>query len=172
MKPGYWATASDHDTCTAAVRAALVRHIFGNPFQPTWGKVTCRTCGGNGWRSKSDPHRHRDCSDCSGLGFFPRLRPDLPRVVLELAEACFNLAGERVACKACGGSCEANRGDRAGDLVCRSCSGHGSQLSPQPTSPLHDALELCGEPELAEHFREDGWHPRGCWVIDAILEKE
>lgn len=35
---------------------------------------------------------------------------------------------------------------------------------------LHDALLDCGQQELAEHFKEPG-HPKGCWVLDAILGK-
>jgi hypothetical protein len=38
--------------------------------------------------------------------------------------------------------------------------------------PLSDALEEAGHAELAEHFRKDEWHPKGCWVVDVILGKE
>jgi hypothetical protein len=35
---------------------------------------------------------------------------------------------------------------------------------------LHDALLEADLPELAAHF-ERPFHPRGCWVVDAILKK-
>lgn len=37
---------------------------------------------------------------------------------------------------------------------------------------LHDALLEAGHPELAEHFHEEKWHPKGCWVVDMILGKK
>ena len=37
---------------------------------------------------------------------------------------------------------------------------------------LHDALLEAGHAELAEHFRQESWHPKGCWVVDLILGKE
>jgi hypothetical protein len=37
---------------------------------------------------------------------------------------------------------------------------------------LHDALLEAGHGELAEHFREEKSHPKGCWVVDLILGKE
>jgi hypothetical protein len=37
---------------------------------------------------------------------------------------------------------------------------------------LHDALLEAGHAELAEHFRQETWHPKGCWVMDVILGKE
>jgi hypothetical protein len=37
--------------------------------------------------------------------------------------------------------------------------------------PLSDALEETGFTDLATHFRDDDWHPKGCWVIDMILGK-
>jgi hypothetical protein len=37
---------------------------------------------------------------------------------------------------------------------------------------LHDALLEAGHAELAEHFRQEQWHPKGCWVVDLILGKE
>jgi hypothetical protein len=37
---------------------------------------------------------------------------------------------------------------------------------------LHDALLESGYPELAEHFRDDSAHPKGCWVIDLLRGKE
>jgi hypothetical protein len=37
---------------------------------------------------------------------------------------------------------------------------------------LHDALLEAGHAELAEHFREEKAHPKGCWVVDMILGKE
>jgi glycine/D-amino acid oxidase-like deaminating enzyme len=36
---------------------------------------------------------------------------------------------------------------------------------------LADALEEAGQSEFAEHCRVTSWHPRGCWVVDLILEK-
>jgi hypothetical protein len=37
---------------------------------------------------------------------------------------------------------------------------------------LHDALLEAGHAELAEHFREEKSHPKGCWVVDMILGKK
>jgi hypothetical protein len=37
---------------------------------------------------------------------------------------------------------------------------------------LHDALLEAGHAELAEHFREEKSHPKGCWVVDLLLEKD
>ncbi|OAI48442.1 hypothetical protein AYO44_06925 [Planctomycetaceae bacterium SCGC AG-212-F19] len=37
---------------------------------------------------------------------------------------------------------------------------------------LHDALLDAGHAELADHFRQERWHPKGCWVLDAILEQK
>ena len=37
---------------------------------------------------------------------------------------------------------------------------------------LHDALLEAGHAELAEHFREERSHPKGCWVVDLILGKK
>jgi hypothetical protein len=34
---------------------------------------------------------------------------------------------------------------------------------------LHDALLEAGHAELAEHFRQEQWHPKGCWIVDMIL---
>ena len=36
---------------------------------------------------------------------------------------------------------------------------------------LHDALIEGGRPELADHFRQESWHPKGCWALDQILGK-
>lgn len=36
---------------------------------------------------------------------------------------------------------------------------------------LHDSLADAGHEELANHFQEGGWHPKGCWVVDLILGK-
>ena len=36
---------------------------------------------------------------------------------------------------------------------------------------LADALEESGCLELAEHFRREEWHPKGCWAMDLILGK-
>jgi hypothetical protein len=36
---------------------------------------------------------------------------------------------------------------------------------------LHHALGNAGHTELAEHFRLEEWHPKGCWVVDMILGK-
>jgi hypothetical protein len=38
------------------------------------------------------------------------------------------------------------------------------------TEALRDALTAAGLSEWAEHFQQPG-HPKGCWVIDAILAK-
>jgi hypothetical protein len=37
---------------------------------------------------------------------------------------------------------------------------------------LHDALVEAGHAELAEHFRQEQWHPKGCWVVDLLLGKK
>ena len=36
---------------------------------------------------------------------------------------------------------------------------------------LHDALLETGHPDLADHFRQEQHHPKGCWVLDLILDK-
>jgi len=36
---------------------------------------------------------------------------------------------------------------------------------------LHDALLESGHPVLADHFRQDKRHPKGCWALDLILGK-
>jgi hypothetical protein len=36
---------------------------------------------------------------------------------------------------------------------------------------LNDALLENGRPELADHFRREKWHPKGCWAVDLILGK-
>ena len=36
------------------------------------------------------------------------------------------------------------------------------------SGPLHAALLEASHPELAEHFRQEEWHPKGCWVIDLL----
>ena len=36
---------------------------------------------------------------------------------------------------------------------------------------LADALEEAGHAELAEHFREEKEHPKGCWAMDLVLGK-
>jgi hypothetical protein len=37
---------------------------------------------------------------------------------------------------------------------------------------LHDALLEAGHAELAEHFKQETWHPKGCWCVDLILGKK
>lgn len=37
---------------------------------------------------------------------------------------------------------------------------------------LADALEESGHAEIADHFRKEKRHPKGCWTLDAILRKE
>jgi len=37
---------------------------------------------------------------------------------------------------------------------------------------LHDALLEAGQPDLADHFRQEHSHPKGCWVLDLLLGKE
>jgi len=44
-------------------------------------------------------------------------------------------------------------------------NGHGDRLI------LADSLQEAGHLELADHFRADEWHPKGCWVVDAVLAK-
>jgi hypothetical protein len=36
---------------------------------------------------------------------------------------------------------------------------------------LDDALTEAGHQELAEHFRKEERHPKGCWILDMILGK-
>jgi len=36
---------------------------------------------------------------------------------------------------------------------------------------LHDALLDAGHSELADHFHQEQAHPKGCWVLDLLLEK-
>ncbi|OAI47683.1 hypothetical protein AYO44_09305 [Planctomycetaceae bacterium SCGC AG-212-F19] len=36
---------------------------------------------------------------------------------------------------------------------------------------LADALEEAGHQDLAQHFRAEEWHMKGCWVVDVILGK-
>lgn len=75
-------------------RCRLVRHIFGNPFQPR------------------------------------PLLPELPGAVTELAEAIYG-------------------GVDAGFA-------------------LGDMLFECAAADLADHFRAEDWHPKGCWAIDLL----
>ena len=37
---------------------------------------------------------------------------------------------------------------------------------------LHDALLDAGHADLAEHFSQEKWHPKGCWALDLLLGKE
>lgn len=37
---------------------------------------------------------------------------------------------------------------------------------------LADALLETGRPELAEHFRAETWHPKGCWVVDHVTGRK
>ena len=37
---------------------------------------------------------------------------------------------------------------------------------------LHDALLEAGHADLADHFRQEEWHPKGCWVVDLVLGKK
>jgi len=37
---------------------------------------------------------------------------------------------------------------------------------------LHDALLDSGQADLAQHFREQKQHPKGCWALDLLLGKE
>jgi hypothetical protein len=37
---------------------------------------------------------------------------------------------------------------------------------------LHDALLENGQTEIADHFRREKWHPKGCWALDLLLHKE
>ncbi|OAI45594.1 hypothetical protein AYO44_12690 [Planctomycetaceae bacterium SCGC AG-212-F19] len=37
---------------------------------------------------------------------------------------------------------------------------------------LADALDEAGHQELAQHFRAEEWHPKGCCVVDLVLGKE
>ena len=152
---------------TREIAADLVRHIFGNPFRPLWS-VQCENCKGKGLvLTPCGSHKgghFLPCEACGGIlatekttkpgrGWQPvGDRPSIPTVVIELAKAMS--AGE-----AC---------DYA----------------------LHDAMLDASLPEvMTEHFVPDhvvevknglatdqGWqyehHPKGCWVIDAILNKE
>jgi hypothetical protein len=37
---------------------------------------------------------------------------------------------------------------------------------------LHDALLDAGHAELADHFRQEQRHPKGCFALDLILNKK
>lgn len=37
---------------------------------------------------------------------------------------------------------------------------------------LHDPLAEAGHPELADHFRKEQVHPKGCWAVDLLLRKK
>jgi hypothetical protein len=37
---------------------------------------------------------------------------------------------------------------------------------------LHDALLDAGHADLAEHFRQEAVHPKGCWVLDLVLQRK
>jgi hypothetical protein len=37
---------------------------------------------------------------------------------------------------------------------------------------LHDALLEAGHGELAEHFKDEALHPKGCWAVDMLLGRE
>jgi hypothetical protein len=37
---------------------------------------------------------------------------------------------------------------------------------------LHDALVDAGHQVLAEHFKAEPWHPKGCWALDLLLGKK
>jgi len=52
------------------------------------------------------------------------------------------------------------------ELAASLYEGHDCRL------PLSDALEESGHGEVAEHFRVEEWHPKGCWVLDLILNKQ
>jgi hypothetical protein len=39
------------------------------------------------------------------------------------------------------------------------------------TFALHDALLDAGLVEFAAHFKQEAWHPKGCWLLDLILGK-
>jgi len=71
----------------------------------------------------------------------------------------------------------------------RHIAGNPFQATPRPTSwpsevhalaealyagggrarALHDALKAARQGELAEHFRQEMGHPKGCWALDLIL---
>jgi hypothetical protein len=38
--------------------------------------------------------------------------------------------------------------------------------------PQSDALEEAGHIELAEHFRQEERHPKGCWALDLMLGED
>ncbi|OAI48648.1 hypothetical protein AYO44_06710 [Planctomycetaceae bacterium SCGC AG-212-F19] len=52
------------------------------------------------------------------------------------------------------------------DLAQALYDGHANRLI------LADALEENGHQELAQHFRGEEWHMKGCWAMDVILRKE
>lgn len=37
---------------------------------------------------------------------------------------------------------------------------------------LHDALLEAGHAELAKHFKDEAWHPKGCYVLDLVLKRK
>ncbi|HEY7312366.1 MAG TPA: hypothetical protein VH643_23585 [Gemmataceae bacterium] len=135
------------------VQAALLRDLFGNPFQvvsvnPVWLLRGSGRAGERGWSTSSstDPDGRGRSSD-DGLLSHPHLqesrgwrspfRPWERGPVAELAQAIYDKrAFERL-------------------------------------PVLADALEQagCSDEEILGHLRGPGPHVRGCWVIDLILSK-
>jgi hypothetical protein len=37
---------------------------------------------------------------------------------------------------------------------------------------LYNALLEAGHPNLPEHFKDEQWHPKGCWALDLIIGRE
>lgn len=143
-------TVPDRSKLSAATQADLLRHVIGpTPFRPVWS-VRCERCDGYGQYKRYLGHGdfdEPDCLSCSGRGYLPAPRPSIPAVVERLAEAMYE--GEDCA------------------------------------FALHDVLLDAGIVEMAGHFarcekpagQSPIWHhpvnhPKGCWAVDTILNKE
>lgn len=133
----------------ARQKANLLRHIYGNPFRPVGSK---------------------DCGNCLGVG----------RIVEKMRVYDLEITYEN-----------AGYGWKWGEKTadCDACQGCGFVLAARPhfstdvmqlaaalydgrdcAFALHDALLESGRVDLAKHFQEAD-HPKGCTVIDYLLEK-
>ncbi len=171
------------DDCLMAARdksdigtsgAALLRDVFGNPWEPAALPV-CPGCDGDGKAHGADrpfewtPEKGYPgpCPTCDGFRFV--LPPWLTRTAVALAEAAYQ---ERAAgrCHYCAGMTY--------KTPCPHCHGTGraeaGHLDPDRLLVLGDCLEEagCQSEELLRHLRSSGPHVRGCWAIDILRVRE